>query len=64
MDSQSGVMLREGIETILYVYDLPAIETALRIKEEIGGTVDVFTMSPPKASEIIREAYSLGTDRG
>jgi electron transfer flavoprotein beta subunit len=64
MDPQSGVMLREGLETILNVYDLPAIETALRIKEEIGGTVDVFTMGPPKSAEVIREAYSLGADRG
>ncbi|PAB60086.1 electron transfer flavoprotein subunit beta/FixA family protein [Anaeromicrobium sediminis] len=64
MDPKTGVMLRSGLESILNVYDLPAIETALRIKEEVGGTVDIFTMGPPKASAVIKEAYAMGADEG
>lgn len=64
MDSKTGVMLRAGLESILNVYDLPAIETALRIKEEVGAVVDIFTMGPQKASAVIKEAYSMGADRG
>lgn len=64
MDSKTGVLLRAGLESILNVYDLPAVETALRIKEEVGATVDIFTMGPQKASAVIKEAYSMGADRG
>ncbi len=64
MDPKTGVMLRDGLESILNVYDLPAIETALKIKEEVGADVHIFTMGPPKASAVIREAYSMGADRG
>lgn len=64
MDSKTGVMLRVGLEAIINVCDLPAIETALRIKEDMGGTVDIFTMGPKKASAVIKEAYSMGADRG
>ncbi len=64
MDPKTGVLLRGGLTSVLNIYDLPAIETALRIKEEKGGEVDVFTMGPPKASDVIREAYAMGVDRG
>lgn len=64
MDNESGVMIRKGVESRINVYDLPAIETALKIKEEIGSRVDVFTMGPSKAEEVIKEAYSMGVDNG
>lgn len=64
MDPETGVMLRAGLESILNVYDLPAVETALKIKEEVGATVDIFTMGPPKASAVIKETFSMGADRG
>ena len=43
---------------------MPAIETELRIKEEVGAVVDVFSMGPPKAVTVIKEAYAMGVDRG
>ncbi len=64
MDPETGVMIRAGLESVLNVYDLPAIETALRIKEEAGALVDIFTMGPAKASAVLKEAYAMGADRG
>jgi len=45
-------------------YDLFALETALRLKEQVGGTVSVITMGPMQAIAVIREAYAMGADRG
>lgn len=64
MDSRKGVILREGLVSVMNVNDLPAVETALRIREEAGGTVDVFSMGPMQAQDAIREAYAMGADHG
>ena len=64
VDPVTGVLKRNGVESKMNPYDLYAIETALRIKEEKGGTVTVLTMGPPQAEAVIRESYSLGTDAG
>jgi electron transfer flavoprotein beta subunit len=45
-------------------YDLYALESAFRLKEQYGGTVTVITMGPPQAAEVIREAYAMGADAG
>ncbi len=64
MDPETGVLQRAGLESVINVYDLPALETALRIKEEKNAIVDVFSMGPAKAAAVIREAYSMGADGG
>ena len=45
-------------------FDLYALEAALRLKEERGGSVSVISMGPPQAEAVIREAYMMGADRG
>ena len=45
-------------------YDLYAIETALVLTEKFGGTVEVITMGPPQAKEIISEAICMGAKCG
>ena len=45
-------------------YDLFALETALRLKEQYGGTVTVGTMGPPQAQAAVKEAYMMGVDDG
>lgn len=64
MDPEKGVILRDGMVSAMNVYDLPAVETALRLREEAGGTADVFSMGPMQAAEAIREAYAMGVDQG
>jgi electron transfer flavoprotein beta subunit len=44
--------------------DLSALEVALRIREQGGGSVRVVTMGPPSAAEVIREALYRGADGG
>lgn len=62
IDKETGVLKREGIEAKINPYDLYAIETALRIREQHGGCVTALTMGPFQAQEILKEAYSMGVD--
>ncbi len=64
VDPVTGVLKRDGVESKMNPYDLYALETALRIKEQTNGMVCVITMGPPQAEAIIREAYSMGADEG
>ncbi len=64
IDEKTGVLKRDGIDSKMNPYDLYAIETAVRIKEQNGAHVTVITMGPPQAEAIIREAYMMGADEG
>lgn len=64
VDAQTGVLKRDGVESKMNPYDLYAVETALRLKAQLGGTVTVLTMGPPQAKQIIQEAYMMGADEG
>lgn len=61
---ETGVLLRDGVDSIMNPFDLYALEAALRLKEQYGGTVSVISMGPPQAQSVIREAYQMGADRG
>jgi len=46
-------------------FDEYALEEALRIKETCPGTlVDVITLGPERARDVIRRAYGMGADNG
>lgn len=64
VDSVTGVLKRDGVDSKMNPYDLYALETAVRLKEQTGGTVKVISMGPPQAKEIIKEAYTMGADEG
>ena len=64
VDPVTGVLKRDGVESKMNPYDLYALETALRLKEEKGGDVTVLSMGPPQAQAVIKEAFAMGADRG
>ncbi len=64
VDPVTGVLKRNGVDSKMNPYDLYAIETALRIREEKGGTICALTMGPGQAAGVIREAFAMGVDRG
>ena len=64
VDPVTGVLKRDGVDSKMNPYDLYALETAFKISENKGGDISVITMGPPQAKEIIREAYSMGVDKG
>lgn len=62
INPETNTLIREGVPSIVNPYDLNALEAALRIREESGGTVTVLSMGPPQAEGVLREAISLGAD--
>ena len=64
MDEKTGLLIRTGLKSIVNVYDLAALETALRIKAQEESCIDVYTMGPESAGQAITESYALGADRG
>lgn len=64
IDPETGAMKRMSGATRTNPYDLFALETALQIREKIGGTVTVITMGPLQAEEMIKDAFAMGADKG
>ncbi len=62
IDPETGAMKRLSSETRTNPYDLFALETALRLREKLGGIVAVLTMGPPQAEVMMRDAYAMGAD--
>lgn len=63
IDSETGTLKREGVESIINPFDEYAIEEAVRLKERTGGTATVLTMGPPQAETALREALGRGIDK-
>ncbi|MFH1836582.1 MAG: electron transfer flavoprotein subunit beta/FixA family protein [Candidatus Omnitrophota bacterium] len=65
IDPVTNTLKREGVEAIINPFDMYAIEEGIRIRERLGeGEVIVVSMGPPQAEAAIREAISMGCDRG
>ncbi|HHV36409.1 MAG TPA: electron transfer flavoprotein subunit beta/FixA family protein [Candidatus Cloacimonetes bacterium] len=62
IDPVTNTLVREGVESILNPFDTYAIEEAVRLKEEHGGTVIAISMGPPQVEAALRETVSLGVD--
>jgi electron transfer flavoprotein beta subunit len=60
---ENGTVNRAALPAIFNPEDLNALEMALQVKEQYGGSVTVLTMGPPRAAEILREALYRGADR-
>jgi electron transfer flavoprotein beta subunit len=54
---------RESSDALINELDEYAIEEGLRLAEAHGGEVTILSMGPPKASESIRKALSMGADK-
>jgi electron transfer flavoprotein beta subunit len=64
LDPGTKTLDREAADPILNEMDEFAIEEALRITEEHGGTVTIVSMGPESATDAIRKALSMGADAG
>ena len=64
IDETTGTLKRDGVAAKMNPFDLYALETALRLKQEHGATVTVLTMGPPQCERVVREAFMMGVDRG
>ncbi|HVP12011.1 MAG TPA: electron transfer flavoprotein subunit beta/FixA family protein [Phycisphaerae bacterium] len=61
--NEDGTVNRAALPTIFNPEDLNALEAALQVRDQYGGTVSVLTMGPLAACEVLREALYRGVDR-
>lgn len=64
VDEKTGLLIRSAKGNKLNPYDLFALETALKLREEAGGTVTAVSMGPPQAREALEECVHMGCDGG
>ncbi|MBN1395224.1 MAG: electron transfer flavoprotein subunit beta/FixA family protein [Pirellulales bacterium] len=60
---EDGTVNRGALPTIFNPEDLHALESALDVRDQYGGTVTVVTMGPPKAADVLRDCLFRGADR-
>ncbi|MCE1243031.1 electron transfer flavoprotein subunit beta/FixA family protein [Oryzomicrobium sp.] len=58
----TNTIMRQGVPAIVNPYDLFALEEALRLKDQLGGTVTVLSMGPPMAEAALRKCLAFGAD--
>lgn len=63
-DSDEERIDRSSAGTEINPFDLNALEAAIRIKEDIGGTITVISMGPPQAKTALQESMMRGGGRG
>ncbi len=61
--TKDGTMNRGALPAIFNPEDLNALEMALQVKAQHGGTVTVLTMGPLQAAEVLRQSLYRGADR-
>ncbi|MBT4816191.1 MAG: electron transfer flavoprotein subunit beta/FixA family protein [Lentisphaerae bacterium] len=64
IDPETKRLKREGVESVMNPFDLYALEVALRMREQVGGSVIALSMGPKQAMRTVREAIAVGADSG
>jgi len=64
LESPERGLMRSPEALVLNPFDRPALEVALRMKEERGGTVTALSMGPEACASSLFEAMAMGVDRG
>lgn len=62
IDPATGCLIRSGAASAMNPFDEYALEEAVTLKEEMGGTVSVITMGPPQAEAVLRDSVARGAD--
>jgi electron transfer flavoprotein beta subunit len=62
INPETNTLIRQGIKNVINPFDTYALEEGVRLREKYGGKVTVISMGPPQATDMLREAISLGAD--
>ena len=60
---ENNRLIRDNAESDTNPCDLNAMETALRLKQEAGGTIDVYSMGPENAMASLKKCLAMGADQ-
>ncbi|MGL6166692.1 MAG: electron transfer flavoprotein subunit beta/FixA family protein [Fusobacteriaceae bacterium] len=64
INSETGTLIRDGIESIINPDDRYALEMGLKLKDDYNAEVQILTMGPPQAKDAINEGLAMGADKG
>jgi electron transfer flavoprotein beta subunit len=62
IDPVKNTLIRQGIKSIVNPFDTYALEEGVRLREKHGGKVTAISMGPPQATDMLRDAISVGAD--
>ena len=62
LDEKTKTIIRDGGEAVINPFDSHALEAALALKDQFGGTVAVLSMGIPAAAEMLRQCVARGAD--
>ncbi|MBM3926337.1 MAG: electron transfer flavoprotein alpha/ beta subunit [SAR202 cluster bacterium] len=61
-DYENKRIIREGVPLEVNVFDLMALDRAVRLKSEVGARVTAVTMGPPQAKDALAHCLAAGAD--
>jgi electron transfer flavoprotein beta subunit len=64
VDPDTGTLNRSDAPAVLNWPDRNAVEAALDLRDQVGGTVTAVTMGPPFAEAVLQTAVGAGADGG
>ncbi|MGJ7919677.1 electron transfer flavoprotein subunit beta/FixA family protein [Neobacillus sp. LXY-4] len=64
INPKTNTLDRRSAPAILNPYDAHAVQEAVRIKRQVGGTISILSMGPPQATAVIKKSIEIGADRG
>ena len=64
IDPIKNTLVRDGVPSIVNPFDEYAMEAAIKLKEQYGGTVTVLSMGPPQAAIALQRCVAMGADEG
>src|SRR5512138_1241648 len=59
-----GRLVRTGVDLEMNPYCRRAVTKGVELASTLGGTCSVFTLGPPAAEDVLREAITWGADDG
>ena len=59
-----GRIVRDGLELEMNAYCRRAVSKGVELADANGGTCTAFTLGPPTAEDVLREAVAWGADEG
>ncbi|SDW06622.1 electron transfer flavoprotein subunit beta/FixA family protein [Paenibacillus sp. PDC88] len=59
---QNGVVSEDGVKFVINPYDEYAVEEAVKLRDEHGGSVTLLSVGPDRAAEALRTALAMGAD--
>src|SRR5512133_2943989 len=60
--NDDGTVNRAKLPAVFNTEDRVALEMALRVRDQYGGSVTALTMGPQRATDVLRECLFMGAD--